>query len=718
MTLLEDALFLASKHFYVFPLKSNSKFPQIEEWQDHATHDVEKIKEWWTKWPDANIGIYTGKYNGGKEALLAVDVDVKDGKRGDLTLIQKEMEGMEFPPTFTQTTPTGGKHLIYKVKEAVKQGVDVFGPGLDVRSRGGYLVGAGSIINGEKYSCEGEFPIESPHDLITTCGIPREKKVLDIKAPVDIERAKRRAKHYLLNEAPLAIYGAGGDNTTYVVACHMKDFGLELIDAVNIMLEHWNDRCSPPWGSYDLRTKVENAYRYGNDPAGIGAPELLFEELPVEETKLSPVQELNKQFAFIIVGGGGYVLREFKDMDGHDAIDFLNIPSFNQLIASQTLMTGNGKVIPMSTVWMKSPERRTYQGLCFLPGKPAPKGYYNLWKGFTVPAQAPITKEGQQAFDLYLSHVKENICENNPMLFDWVVSYLAHLIQKPWEKPRVALVLRGRKGVGKNVFIERFGDMIKSNFLVVSNQRYLSGNFNAHLERLLMVVFDEAFWSGDKKAEGTLKDLITGANHLIERKGKEPYTVKNCTRVIILGNEDWLVPATQDERRFAVLDVGESKMKDSSFFGQINKGMKAGGNTILFNYLMNYKSNCDINVAPSTKALTSQKTSSLHPLHQFWFESLKEGRLVQSDFGIDWQTELNKERFRSAFRRYMIERKIDSRLPHEELVSKLMRQVLPKISSTQKRTEEGRARYYIIPPLEEARKNWESFIGDTINWEE
>jgi hypothetical protein len=46
-----------------------------------------------------------------------------------------------------------------------------------------------------------------------------------------------------------------------------------------------------------------------------------------------------------------------------------------------------------------------------------------------------------------------------------------------------------------------------------------------------MFALDEAFWSGDKQAEGTLKDLITGRDHVIEHKGKEPYTVANKTRV-------------------------------------------------------------------------------------------------------------------------------------------------------------------------------------------
>ena len=49
---------------------------------------------------------------------------------------------------------------------------------------------------------------------------------------------------------------------------------------------------------------------------------------------------------------------------------------------------------------------------------------------------------------------------------------------------------------------------------------------------------DEAFWAGDKQAEGKLKDLITGAHHFIEFKGKEPVLVENHTRLLVIGNQD------------------------------------------------------------------------------------------------------------------------------------------------------------------------------------
>jgi hypothetical protein len=74
-TKLEWALEQAAEGFYVFPITPGQKAPPlIKDFAGNATRDPEQIKTWWTRWPDANIGIYTGKF-GDHRALIVVDVD-------------------------------------------------------------------------------------------------------------------------------------------------------------------------------------------------------------------------------------------------------------------------------------------------------------------------------------------------------------------------------------------------------------------------------------------------------------------------------------------------------------------------------------------------------------------------------------------------------------------------------------------------------------------
>lgn len=148
MTKLDHALRLAEMGFYVFPLVEMRKLPLIDGWERKASRDPDKIKSWWTcpvmgTTQNHNVGILTTKF-GENKSLIVVDVDNKKGKDGDGAVLELEMEGKDLPPTMTQRTPTGGKHLIYVADQAVKNSASELGEGLDIRSHGGFIVGAGS----------------------------------------------------------------------------------------------------------------------------------------------------------------------------------------------------------------------------------------------------------------------------------------------------------------------------------------------------------------------------------------------------------------------------------------------------------------------------------------------------------------------------------------------------------------------------------------------
>ena len=65
MTFLDLALSYVARGWYVFPLQTRGKFPRIPKadggqgFKD-ATLDPEQITSWWTKWPNANVGIACG----------------------------------------------------------------------------------------------------------------------------------------------------------------------------------------------------------------------------------------------------------------------------------------------------------------------------------------------------------------------------------------------------------------------------------------------------------------------------------------------------------------------------------------------------------------------------------------------------------------------------------------------------------------------------------
>ena len=715
MPMLDNALELAQRGFFVFPVQSGAKEPAVKDWPNAATTDLVHIRKWFAG-TDRNVGIATGKFGDG-QALVVIDIDNKDGKSGDESLLMLELEGHDFPPTMEQSTPSGGGHLIYVVDRPLKQGVNVLGPGLDVRSRGGYIVGPGSQIDGVAYALTRRMlPVPAPAWLVDRLGAVPERAPAGATPVGDVDpgRAAERAIKYL-KTAPVATEGEGGDSTTYKVAAKLKDLGLTEEQAFQLMLEHWNDRCDPPWGVTDIADKIDHAYRYGREQPGISAPEAVFPKADPEapgQEGAHPADALNKEYAFI--KRGAFVLQETTDEDGRFATMRLAPNDLHSWFANKTMQVGD-KPMPLSKLWMTRKNRREYESVVFQPQQTPDPRFYNLWRGFSVEPQAGE----HESVRMFLDHALNNVCGSDKALCRWLIGFFAHMIQRPWEKPLVALVFRGKKGTGKNALVERVGELLGHHFMVTDDERYLMGNFNAHMEHTLFFVLDEANWAGDKRAEGKLKGLITGKAHNIERKGDEVYRAKNLTRVAVVGNEKWLVPATQDERRFAVFNVGDGRKQDRQFFQQMRVGMEQGGYACLLHYLQNFDiSDIDVNWAPDTEALTDQKHATLEPLQEWWHDCISSNQLVGSEWEGDLPPTVPTNRMRQAFEAWARSRNIRSRLPgRNDFVKQLaeMAKSMPRVKA--RPDEPGDATYsWKNPGLDALREDWEGYIGGKVSW--
>lgn len=558
----------------------------------------------------------------------------------------------------------------------------------------------------------------APSWLIEACGKAPEKPAVKVDlGTVNQDLAVTRAKEYLLT-AQASISGAGGNSNAYAVAAKVKDFGVPPPIAIDLLLDHWNPRCQPPWSPEEVESFVDHAFRYGQNPPGALAPEADFKEpLPQKENgEIHPVEKLNQKYAFVVTSSGHQIIEETKDIDGRFALLYRPEASFHAELAAHEMELGNGKKAKITKIWMSDAHRRSYKGVCFRPEQPVPPDWYNLWRGFAyTPWEVGVRppERFQKAVDAFLEHALKNVCRGDMGLYRWLIGFFAHLVQRPWEKPLVALVFKGQKGVGKNALVDRVGALLGHHYLLTATKRYLTGQFNGHLENLLLFALDEAFWSGDKQVEGVLKDLITGSAHVIERKGQEPYRVENRLRLTIIGNEDWQVPASHDERRFAVFDVGAGRQKDRAFFQEMREAMEAGGYRVLLRFLMNYDlAGIDVNDAPTTAGLLEQKIHTLEPLPNWWFECLHEGRVIGSEFGPEWPKTITKDSVRDSFRRYIKDRNIRSRVPSDIWVGRMLSQMCPGLKSRQ-----GKGGYeYEMPPLAEARERFAKFIGHPDMW--
>ena len=134
---------------------SSGKHPRTLHGVKDATTDEATIREWWSKWPDANIGVATGEASG----LLVLDIDPRNG--GADSLADLEQREGPLPATVETLTGGGGRHLLF----AHAPGASIscranLWPGIDIRANGGYIVAPPSHhLNGTSYRWnEGRSP--------------------------------------------------------------------------------------------------------------------------------------------------------------------------------------------------------------------------------------------------------------------------------------------------------------------------------------------------------------------------------------------------------------------------------------------------------------------------------------------------------------------------------------------------------------------------------
>lgn len=110
------------------------------------------------------------------------------------------------------------------------------------------------------------------------------------------------------------------------------------------------------------------------------------------------------------------------------------------------------EIVELAEEWLDWENRREHnKGTIFLP-RPLTteesKDFYNEWNGLRVEP-----KEG--CWDLLRRHLLHVWCQDNDAHFHYLMSWFAHLVQRPWEKPSVALVIKGGKGSGKSIILNR-----------------------------------------------------------------------------------------------------------------------------------------------------------------------------------------------------------------------------------------------------------------------
>lgn len=460
------------------------------------------------------------------------------------------------------------------------------------------------------------------------------------------------------------------------------------------------------------------------------------------------IAQMNREFAFVLVGSRAVVMREQPNAPVEDRLRILSLEAFKAYhqnkgsIVRQRKQQEDGSWREVSSFrkhapyWLASKRRRTYDGVEFFPdphnGEGTP-GYYNFWRGFSVaPDLTTPPGERWKKYKIYRDHLRTNVVAGNEANFEWVFAWMAHAIQRPRERIGTAIVLRGRMGVGKTIFGDVLGSMFAAHYFLVDDPRYVLGQFNAHMASCILLQIDEGVWAGDKAAEGRLKGLITAPKQMIEAKGVDPIRLDNFVRLIFTSNENWVVPAGMDERRFAVFDVAEHAKENHSYFAEMYAELNAGGREALLADLLAYDLDApgapNLRVIPHTDALLEQKIRSLDPIASWLLDRLVDGS--QTHRSSMWREKIPRQTVFNDYQRTSERQGVRRRAAQTEFGIHL-RRLLPGLKDVQSfedveefgedgrvQTTHKRAWCYVFPSLEECRAAFDAALKQPFPWPE
>lgn len=430
---------------------------------------------------------------------------------------------------------------------------------------------------------------------------------------------------------------------------------------------------------------------------------------------LDALAAVQNKFALISLGGKVGIIDkqelEATNTDGTAARLVVMSRMDGGLLVQRYLSSEFSQVDSKSTLGTFTHSKNTtlYNGVEFNP-RNTTLNVLNLWVGMTI---TPRLGE----WPLIRTLLCDVLCGGRQSEYEYLLKYIAHALQRPWEKPGVMIILLGGQGIGKGTLAKILQKIWSATFLQVNRIKQVVGDFNGSLERAYIVFLDEALFAGDRNSSDALKSLVTEPTISINEKHQPARQITSYHRFFSATNADHFKATDRDDRRDFVLRVSEHRKGDHAFWDALNAEIEHGGAEALTHDLLAIDlTGFNVRAKPNTRELTEQKLKSLEKFPRWWFDCLSQGAITHFST-IEWPLFISSATLLMQFLESEKTVRTFKQINDREAVA-FMAKVCPSAKREQGMEGQHRRRGYVLPTLEIARVDFEKYIGDSVEWED
>jgi len=213
----------------------------------------------------------------------------------------------------------------------------------------------------------------------------------------------------------------------------------------------------------------------------------------------------------------------------------------------------------------------------------------------------------------------------------------------------------------------------------------------------------------------------------LERKNVDTVQIDSFCRLLFTTNESWAIPATADERRYAVFEVSDARRGNRAYFDALYDQIEHTGANGFLAFLENWQTpkGIELRNPPQTKGLMEQKLSNLRGVERWWYEILCDGEVPYSDNEIreePWEQSgltVRREDLRRAYEQWMHQRRYQGEIVGPSEFGASVKFLCADVSSNRPTEDGARIWKYRFPPLTDCRAAFLRAMGgseEEITW--